>query len=509
VLLLFHKTSLSILCASNEIYLLVLLHPSLVLYLILFFPLDISPRFGPCSKFTHLEPDAKRGLVDALADAVGVHCQVLRDQARRKKETVPQRVRDSFACHLYFLYMTVVLMESSTSASASSGGNADDNNLEKELALGQHKLRSRAMDSMAEACQAMIRFRNVLWQRGVMDEALVLLPAKVSYRMLEKCRIVTARKMYCGDQALQILATILDACGADSLDRSGSSSAESSIFTTISATLMDLMHGFEHMAPMCCELCTSTLAQIRPQHGPNDTYVSNDVLAIELLREVVRVASKARSQGGAEGSTAAAAASTAKASGIAWVAPFIPLLTEARPHLALQQMPHLIVPLLQSSQSYTVRSAVVQAVKHVLDHLGKQQQQHRLDEAGGEVDAEGDLNGLEESRNRSRASGGLADVTKSRDSLLSLLMERAYDVSSYTRAAALRALSQLVTGGTLPLKTHLLSATQLAMDRLHDKTVVVRKQAMQVRMNFGLAKARNQIRWESVVFLTPFLISPL
>jgi condensin complex subunit 1 len=443
--------------------------------------------------------------VDALADAVGVHCQVLRDQARRKKETVPQRVRDSFTCHLYFLYMTVVLMESSSSASASSGGNADDNNLEKELALGQHKLRSRAMDSMAEACQAMIRFRNVLWQRGVMDEALVLLPAKVSYRMLEKCRIVTARKMYCGDQALQILATILDACGDDSLDRSASSSAESSIFTTISATLMDLMHGFEHMAPMCCELGTSALAQIRPkQHGPNDAYASNDVLAIELLREVVRVASKARSQGGAEGSTAAAA-STAKASGIAWVAPFIPLLAEARPHLALQQMPHLIVPLLQSSQSYTVRSAVVQAVKHVLDHLGKQQQQqqNRLDEAGGEADAEGDQDGPGESRNRSRGSGGLADMTKSRDSLLSLLMERAYDVSSYTRAAALRALSQLVTGGTLPLKTHLLSVTQLAMDRLHDKTVVVRKQAMQVRMNFGFAKPRNQIRF----FLTPFLIS--
>jgi condensin complex subunit 1 len=437
-----------------------------------------------------------------------VHCRVLRDQARRCRNssnsssnkteaTVPQRVRDSFACHLYFLYMAVVLMESASSSSSSSGGHGggddDVNAHEKELALGQHRLRSRAMDSMAEACQAMIRYRNVLWQRGVVDEAVVLLPAKVAYRMLEKCRIVTARKLYCGDQALRILATVLDACGDDSLEASGSSSssAESSIFTTVSATLMDLMHGFEHMAPMCCELCTSTLAQIRSSNNNNknnDAYrASNDVLAIELLREVVRVASKARSQGGPDG-LGAAAASTAKASGIAWVAPFIPLLAEARPHLALQQMPHLIVPLLQSSQAYNVRSAVVQAVKHVLDHLGKQQQQqqqqqhhHHLGEEGGEAGATGDHDGPGDSQRRSRASGVLADVTKSRDSLLTLLMERAYDVSSYTRAAALRALSQLVAGGTLPLKTHLLSVTQLAMDRLHDKTVVVRKQAMQVR----------------------------
>jgi hypothetical protein len=144
------------------------------------------------------------------------------------------------------------------------------------------------------------------------------------------------------------------------------------------------------------------------------------------------------------------------------------------------------VPLLQTSDSYHVRSAVVQAVMHVLDHLGRrQQQQHR---SAGEGDgAQEDTEGVD--RNDEDRGGTLVDQTKSRDALLGLLMDRAYDVSSFTRAAVLKSLGHLALGGTLPHRSHLLGVTQLAMDRLRDKTVVVRKQAMQVtvtaRSRFG------------------------
>lgn len=63
--------------------------------------------------------------------------------------------------------------------------------------------------------------------------------------------------------------------------------------------------------------------------------------------------------------------------------------------------------------------------------------------------------------------------------LFTLLFERIYDVNSFTRSMVCRVLSRLVETHAIPiLKYNVL--TRLAMDRLQDKTAVVRKSALQL-----------------------------
>jgi condensin complex subunit 1 len=72
------------------------------------------------------------------------------------------------------------------------------------------------------------------------------------------------------------------------------------------------------------------------------------------------------------------------------------------------------------------------------------------------------------------------NLEKSREALLDILEARSHDVSSYTRSAVLKAWISLTQGGSFPVE-RTIPVTFLAIDRLQDKTVMVRKQAMQVR----------------------------
>jgi condensin complex subunit 1 len=139
-------------------------------------------------------------------------------------------------------------------------------------------------------------------------------------------------------------------------------------------------------------------------------------------------------------------------------------------------LPHL------DSEPYNMRSSIVTAVAHILTHLAKQQQQQEQQQQvpnesslvnNNDVDNDNDDTVEEQSR-------APVDVTKSRTALLDLLMDRVYDVSSFTRATVLKALISLTASGSLP-KERVLALTKLAMDRLQDKTVMVRKQSMLVR----------------------------
>ena len=68
-------------------------------------------------------------------------------------------------------------------------------------------------------------------------------------------------------------------------------------------------------------------------------------------------------------------------------------------------------------------------------------------------------------------------------SLLDILEERSHDVSSYTRSAVLKAWISLTQSGTLPVE-RVIPVTVMAIDRLQDKTVIVRKQSLQVNSQF-------------------------
>jgi condensin complex subunit 1 len=336
------------------------------------------------------------------------------------------------------LFCILFFIESEAKSEKLNNTTAERNSVESNETL---KVRSACADAMLAAAQAMAKHRTVFWQRGVPDESVVVLPCRIAYQMLERATGVLARKAACAEQALGMIA-----CTVDSAD---------CLLSTVTAALMDLLHSYEHMAGLTAELC------VMVSESPTNR------LAVELLREIGRL-----DTGGGIGDGRASAAS-----GIKFVAPFISELAAARPRLVLANLSYILPHL--DSEPYNMRSSIVTAVAHILTHLAKQQQQQQqpVPNEGSLVNTDNDGGNDDTVEEQSRAP---VDVTKSRTALLDLLMDRVYDVTSFTRATVLKALISLTASGSLP-KERVLPLTKLAMDRLQDKTVMVRKQSMLVR----------------------------
>ena len=354
----------------------------------------------------------KKRLVDALCKAVHSLCRILVDFSSANSDgQVPQEFRAAFAFHLYMLFSVMFFIESEAKSTNSLDRRADNkvDNAERDA------LRATCAQAMLAASQAMCKHRSHLWQQGVADEAVAMLPCRIAYQMLESATGVVARKAASGDAALEMLAATID--------------SSEHLLNTIVAALVDSLHAHEHMASLVAELCGMV------NENPTNR------LALELIREIGRL-----NPAGGEGG---------KASGIRNLTPFISDLARMRPRIVLtsisQILPHL------NSEPYSLRSAIVTAIGHILVYIG----------------TIGDVPEDEESSN--------IDLSKSRNALLDILCDRVLDVSSFTRGAVLKAWISIVSANALPIE-RLMSVTALASDRLRDKTVVVRRSAMQVML---------------------------
>ncbi|KAL3912278.1 MAG: hypothetical protein SGILL_006945, partial [Bacillariaceae sp.] len=341
-------------------------------------------------------------------------------QSGRQSNVVSQEFRDAFACHLYMLFSVMFIMESeakiaSSMTTKSRGGNKSTNDGDDSV-----QMRAACAEAMLSAAQSMSQNRFKLWKRGVADESVVILPCRIAYQMLESATGVIARKAASGDAALAMIAATVD--------------SSESILGTILAALMDLMHSYEHMASLCAELCT---------------LVSTNRLAMELIREVGRMDTRGCGDSG-------------KASGIKFVAPFIWELALCRPQLVLANISHLLPHL--ENEPYYLRSAILTALGHIVEYIGQALKPSTSENSDGDAAA---------------TDTSPANLEKSRTALLDILIERAHDVSSYTRSTVLKAWIRLAHVGSIPVG-RILPVTVMAIDRLQDKTVMVRKQSLQL-----------------------------
>ena len=352
----------------------------------------------------------------------------------RQNTVVSQEFRDAFACHLYMLFSIMFLMESearignSTSAKppVRGGGRKNRKTSADSPVEGEDTVQMRAVcaDAMLVAAKSMGKNRSRLWKRGVGDESVVVLPCRIAYQMLESASGVIARKAASGDTALGMIAATVD--------------SSDSVMGTVVAALMDLMHSYEHLAPLCAELCT---------------LVSTNRLPVELIREVGRL----------DTSGISASESANKASGIKFVAPFVCELALHRPQIVLANISHLLQHL--ATDPYYLRSAILTALGHIIEYIG------RALKPSSPGDSSTDAT-------ESETSPG--NLQKSRAALLDILQERSHDISSYTRSAVLKSWIRLAHSGSIPVERIPL-VTTMAIDRLQDKTVIVRKQSLQVR----------------------------
>jgi condensin complex subunit 1 len=174
-----------------------------------------------------------------------------------------------------------------------------------------------------------------------------------------------------------------------------------------------------------------------------------------LLREIGRLDINIGSNGAEAGG---------KASGIRNIAPFINELAEKKPQIVLKNI-NLVLPQLQCD-AYTLRSAIVTAIGHILVCCKEDEE---------DIEDEEEIN--VESPNKQK----FHSISEQKSELFDILIDHSRDVSSYTRVAVLKAWSNLIQSQAIPLN-RLVPVTELAIDRLQDKTVMVRRSAMQVRI---------------------------
>ena len=126
-------------------------------------------------------------------------------------------------------------------------------------------------------------------------------------------------------------------------------------------------------------------------------------------------------------------------------------------------LPHL------ETEPYYLRSAILTALGHITEYIGRAVRPITTIDIGADGTA---------ACTESETSPG--NLEKSRTALLDILQERSLDISSYTRSAVLKVWIRLAHSGSIPVE-RILPVTIMAIDRLQDKTVMVRKQSLQVR----------------------------
>ena len=348
----------------------------------------------------------------------------------------------------------------SSSASSSLCGKrkkAQDKERQASMQKTQEN-RQLCASTMLQASHVMSHSKSNLWKRGVPDENVISLPCRIAYQMLENSSGAIARKLASADMAMEMIAYTLNSTDC--------------ILNTVVSALIDMLHSYEHMAPLVADLCCLIQDQDGTRNGQGDGIVSQTTprqrqnqsqnkLAVALLREIGRL----------DASTAFVSDTSGKASGIRNVAPFINEIAEKLPHLVLEHIT-LVLPHLRS-EPYNLRSAIVVAIGHLLirckDNDDDNEDESRSDRKDGE---ESDLIGV-------GAESKAKKVADLKTSLYDILLEHVYDVSSYTRVAVMKTWATLIRAQSLPVDK-LIPVTELAIDRLKDKTVMVRRSAMQV-----------------------------
>uniref|UniRef100_A0A7S3VCC6 Condensin complex subunit 1 C-terminal domain-containing protein n=1 Tax=Chaetoceros debilis TaxID=122233 RepID=A0A7S3VCC6_9STRA len=413
-------------------------------------------------------------LIAALCNSVSSLGIVLQNAAENDI-IVGTGYRDALSAHLYMLYTIMVFTESHIKGNKqlnSGGGNAAGgagagagaggvsatpakkkrNGARVELNEAQttqvsRELCTHTMNAITEIISN-AAISSHLWRssRGVPSTDVIMLPARIAYTILESCTNVTQTKMASGKMALDMLANILFGYGRG---KSGEG-----VKNTVVTALVDMLHNYEHMSALVAELCLLSSGK----HPPSDSEKFH--LAVELLREVSRL--DMSSSGDSKNPAAAA-------SGVKNVAPFLMEVSRRLPRMVLSHAEYLLKHL--NSEPYQLRSSIVQSIGFIL--VSEDVEEEELEENDDEEFH------TDETVSPSKGRTSSKKLNKSREHLYSILLEHVYDVSSYTRVAVLKTWATILDAGVLPLD-NLVPLTQLAIDRLQDKTVMVRRSAMQI-----------------------------
>lgn len=225
-----------------------------------------------------------------------------------------------------------------------------------------------------------------------------------------------------------------------------------SIITNTVAALVDACIKYEHTSSIVGEIIQ--LWSIAPSSSSSNNDNSNvsitTMYAPHVIAEVLQELGRLNST-----------SDTKDTAGLRRAATLIMDISERVPTIVLNNM-SILLPYIDSD-SYTLRSALVTTLANIVAKS--------FNTATAAASAS--------HTNPTDSTTVPVFNTKTRNELLDVLLERIYDVNSYTRAAVLRGWIILAKATAIPL-SYYSRITTLATDRLRDKGAQVRKQAAQL-----------------------------
>ena len=406
------------------------------------------PSYNECRTFPTLQAQTQSRLLDVLGRAVRAAIVPFRKGRKEAEEAGadgPTRAQcNALKMATYLLFSTISSAESAHVAGEAAEGyrkrrlNKTDHDVDGSFDWAAH--REAAVFALAEVLEA---DTPKLWTMGVPDENFITLFCRVSYQLLEQP--VAGRSGAFKTTLLHLIARPMHLVH--------------SIETQVVATVMHLLNSYEHTITAVAELCRIMACDM------------NDVrLATSVLREAVRID--------------LTSATVRNGTGLKHIASFITELSVVLPSVVMQNM-GVLLPLLDA-EPYALRSAIVAVVGNAV--------------AGSTpADVAGDQ-GIGVATGESCQMHSERVFTRTRDSLLDVLTERAHDVNSFTRAAVIKAWSALCEKQVLPLvRVH--SVVMVATDRVQDKSVVVRRASIQVSVSLPLRIAPPPLRSQGLVLI--------
>ncbi len=274
---------------------------------------------------------------------------------------------------------------------------------------------------------------SVLWTMSIVEESFTHLVWSYALDLLETRPLgmsgSTQQDASCRATCVEIIAKTTKYFG---------NSLSSASFAALCTASIDALLRTEHMCGQVAELCKQEAAQ------PH----SNHVLTSEVFAEVSQMNMN-----------------MVPSQGVKHIGLFIESFARLSPQVLAQLFP-LVIKLVDSP-AHQIRSAMVQAMGSIVAFVHSEVQKDAGAAAAEEI--------LEQGADKYRTN--LQQLSRLRDSLLNMIVERTHDTNPYTRSNVLKTWSSLLEQRSLPVR-RVGSVAEVAVDRLQDRNYLVRRQAI-------------------------------
>lgn len=365
-------------------------------------------------------------------DFAGNMISMCTQKVENLSEQSSSKSKNDFKMTHYFLHV----LSAKAELSAPKAGGCDA--AEKKAARGKKKPSSERFQWDEWRPSVLRLFQRTLvvdpstvWFMGIPEEAFLAGMWKYALQLLEDKPVgiggtggaETALRAVCSDI---ILGCVRQLAGT---------STTGDEMTTLCTAVLDSISRMEHMGPALADIC-------RKENGR---------FSAQLMTEI-----------GGMNLTDLSKSST----GVKNVGAFLVCMSESSPQLVANYFPTFIH--LLDSEIYQIRSAIIHVMGSVVSYT------HDLCVKAAKEDTPADPEGESEGPASERNQEQMKRV---RDSILDMLIERTYDVTSFTRSAVLKTWASIAEKGAIPL-SRFEAVAEVAVDRLQDRTAQVRKSAI-------------------------------